>query len=175
MVTPFPRPRAELDDELRTAMEAEANRHFALARRLLGDDADAADALQEAWLRAWRGRDAWRGEGPAGAWLRAIVARECLRTLRWRGVRRWLPFGERVPDHADPVAAPDGALDAARARLAVAALPTQQRIVFTLRFDEGWTIPEIAVALELSGETVKTHLTRALDRLRGVLGAPDVL
>ena len=175
MVSPFPRPRAELDAELRDAMETESQPHFALARRLLGDDADAADALQEAWLRAWRGRDAWRGEGPAGAWLRAIVVRECLRTMRWRGMRRWLPFGEQVPDRPDPGPAPDGGLDLRHARAAVAALPTQQRVAFTLRFEEGWTLPEIASALDVTPDTVKTHLTRALDRVRGVLGAAHAL
>ena len=176
MVTPFPRPRAELDAALREAMEAEAARHFALAARLLGDPTDAADALQEAWLRAWRGRDAWRGEAPAAAWLRAIVVRECLRTMRWRGVRRWLPFGAHVPDAVDAAApAPDHGLDVALARAAVAALPAQQRVAFTLRFEEGWTLPEIAEVLDVTPDTVKTHLARALTGVRRALGAPDVL
>lgn len=175
MVTPFPRPRAELDAALGEAMESEANRSFVLARRLVGNDADAADALQDAWLRAWRCREAWRGEGPAGAWLRTIVVRECLRSLRWRGVRRWLPFGAAVPDRADPASGPDGALDAARVRAIVANLPPQQRVVFTLRFDEGWTLPEIASTLDVTADTVKTHLARALDRVRCALGAADDL
>ncbi len=171
MAMPLPRSRSELDAALAAAMEAEATRTFALARRLVGDDADAADVLQEAWLRAWRSREAWRGDGPAGAWLRAIVVRESLRALRWRGVRRWLPFGDRVPDAAAPEASPDLGLDAARVRALVARLPDQQRVVFLLRYDEGWTVPEIALALELSPETVKTHLARALDRARSAFGA----
>jgi RNA polymerase sigma-70 factor (ECF subfamily) len=45
-------------------------------------------------------------------------------------------------------------------------LSAQQRLVFGLRFDEGWTLPEIAEATGLSTETIKTHLTRALTRVR---------
>lgn len=171
MATPLSRSRADLDAALCDAMAADATRSFALARRLVGDESDAADVVQDAWVRAWRNRDAYRGEGPAGAWLRAIVVRESLRALRWRGLRRWLPFGDHTPEPIEAGAAPDAGLDAARVRAVVATLPGQQRIVFTLRFDEGWTIPEIAGALELSPETVKTHLARALDRARAALGA----
>ncbi len=175
MVAPAPRTRAELDDELVCTIQAEAGRAFNLARRLLGDDTDAADAVQAAWLRAWRNRDAFRGEGPAAAWLRAIVVRESLRTLRWRSLRRWFPVGDRVPDVVSEHPAGDVALDATGVRRVVATLPGQQRVAFTLRFDEGWTVPEIAAALQLSPETVKTHLNRALARVRHALGVHHAL
>lgn len=175
MVTPLPRTRAELDDELVSAIQAEAGRAFNLARRLVGDECDAADAVQAAWLRAWRNRDAFRGEGPAAAWLRAIVVRESLRSLRWRALRRWFPLGERVPDLAATGPSGDVALDAARVRQVVATLPGRQRVAFTLRFDEDWTVAEVAAAMELSPETVKTHLHRALARIRHALGVDHAL
>lgn len=175
MATPIPRPRSELDAELRAAMESESARQFSLCLRMMGNEADARDVLQDAWLRAWRNREAWRGEGPAPAWLRAILVRECLRSLRWRSVRRWLPFGAQVPDTASPAANPEAALDAERVACLVAELPSQQRVAWGLRFSEGWSVPEIAAALELSPETVKTHLARALERVRAGLGVRDEL
>lgn len=140
----------------------------ALATRLLGDATEAHDVLQEAWVRAWSHRDALREPGARVGWLRCIVVRECWRALRWRQLRRWLPFGEAVPDLPVP-SDPDHALDAARVRRAVAALSPKQRLVWGLRHDEGWTIPEIAAATDLSSETVKTHLSRALSALRAAL------
>lgn len=175
MAAPLPATRNALDAELHAAMVAGAERSLSLAIRLLGNRADAGDALQDAWLRAWSKRRDRREDSPAGAWLRVILVRECLRTLKWRGVRRWLPFGERVPDVADAPAPTDEQLDAARVRALVAAFPAQQRVAFTLRFDEGWTLPEIAEALGVAPETVKTHLARALQRVRAELGGPHAL
>ncbi len=163
--------RAELDAALHAAIVSEAPRMMGLCARMMGNEADAADALQEAWVRAWRGRSAYRGEGPPGAWLRAIVVRECLRSLRWKAWRRWVPL-ELDEDATATEARPDGKLDAARIRAVAARLPTQQRVAFNLRHEEGWTIPEIALALELSPETVKTHLERAVTRVREAIGAP---
>lgn len=167
-------PRTEPHAQLLEGIEAEHVRSFALAVRLLGNEADARDALQEAWVRAWRSRDAWRGEGNVRAWLRTIVVRECMRSLKWRSLRSWLPFGGEEAEVAATMQ-PGDTLDVSRIRELATKLPTQQRIAFTLRFDEGWTVPEIADSLGVGTETVKTHLNRALERLRGALGAHDDL
>lgn len=132
----------------------------ALALHMVGTPEDAADALQEAWLRAWRQRGDVREIAAVRGWLRAIVARECLRVLRWRAVRRWLPFGDAVPEVE--VAQSSDLVDAARVRALVARLPPQQRACFALRFDEGMTNVEIAEVLGMQPDTVKTHLSRAL-------------
>jgi RNA polymerase sigma-70 factor (ECF subfamily) len=139
-----------------------------LARRMAGDDAD--DVMQEAFLRAWRRRAAVR-EG-VGGWFRAIVVRECLRVLRRRALRRWLPFPET--DRPSPAPGPDVGVDAARARAAAEGLPPQQRLVWGLRFDEGFSVPEIAQTTGLSPETVRTHLGRALAAVQRRLELPDV-
>ncbi|MBM4369328.1 MAG: sigma-70 family RNA polymerase sigma factor [Deltaproteobacteria bacterium] len=164
--------RVDLDAALHAAITAEAPQMMGLCTRMMGNEPDAADVLQEAWLRAWRGRAAYRGEGPPAAWLRAIVVRECLRSLKWKAWRRWVPIDL---DDAGPAseARPEGKLDAARIRAAAARLPAQQRVAFNLRHEEGWTVPEIALALDVSPETVKTHLERALSRVREAIGAPD--
>ncbi len=162
------------EQDLCRALELEAPALLAMATRMLGDAADAADALQEAWLRAWTRRAALRDPAALRGWLRQIVARECLRSLRWRAVRRWIPFGEDLPERPLEQVPPELALDVARVRALVERLPPRQRQLWGLRFDEGWTIPEIAEATGLGAETVKTHLARALSTVRGSLEAPHV-
>ncbi len=157
-------------------LEAGAPRLHALAGRMLGNGDDARDAVQEAWIRAWTRRDRLADANAVDAWLRRIVVRECLRVLRWRAVRRWLPFGDAVPDLAAPGPAPDGALAAAevarRARIAAERLSPRQRLCWGLRFDEGWTVAEIAAHTGLAPDTVKTHLGRALAAVQEALDAP---
>lgn len=155
--------------ELVRVLEDTAPALHALAARMLGDGDDARDAVQEAWIRAWGARTRLRDARAAAGWTRTIVVRECLRALRWRAVRRWSPFQE----HHEPIAAADpeaqvgAARLAARARVAAAALPPRQRLCWGLRFDEGWSVAEIAEATGLGVDTVKTHLSRALVAVQG--------
>lgn len=148
------------------ALQSATAAHLALALRMLSDREDAEEAVQEAWFRAWRHRGAMRDGGALHGWMRQIVARECLRLLRRRAVRRWLPFGDAVPDVPSWLPGPEAEVVdrelLVRARRAVDALPPRQRLVWGLRYDEGWSVGEIAAATELSTETVKTHLGRAL-------------
>lgn len=147
---------------------------LAMATRLLGDPSEAQDAVQEAWLRAWTRRDQLRDEAALAGWLRQIVARECLRALRWRAVRRWIPFGQAMPDPAGQGPDLAAAMDAGTARAMIERLPPRQRQLWGLRFDEGWTLPEIALGTGLSQSTVKTHLERAMLTVRASLERPDV-
>lgn len=163
---------ASPDAALLDALETEAPALMALATRMLGDSTEAADAVQEAALRAWMRRDQLQNTDALRGWLRQIVARECLRALRWRGLRRWLPFGEATPELPTPPVQPEHSLDAAKARAAVAGLPARQRQLWGLRFDEGWTVPEIAAATGLAPSSIKTHLERALRTVRASLESP---
>ncbi len=157
------------DEAFHRVLEDSAPAMRGLAIHMLGAPEDAADALQEAWLRAWRSRAAVRDPAALRGWLRAIVARECLRAMRWRSLRRWLPFGAATPELAAPET-PD-LVDAARIRALVARLPPQQRACFALRFGEGLTTTEIGEALNMRPDTVKTHLSRALTTVRRRLEA----
>lgn len=145
-----------------------------LAGRMMGSPLEADDVLQEAWLRAWRSQEKVRDPKAMGGWLRQIVVRECLRGLRWRQLRRWLPWEEAEAADHSPLA--DQSLaDAQRKRAlqrAIDQLSPKQRLVVGLRFEEGWTIPEIAAAAEMSPETVKTHLSRAVLALQAALEHP---
>ncbi len=155
-------------------LQAAEPAHRVLAARMLGNAEAANDALQEAWLRAWNQRSSLRTADAVHGWLRQIVARECLRALRRRALLRWLPFLEPVDPRPGPESSAANTLDWRRARAIVERLPPQQRLVWGLRFDEGWTVAEIAHATSLSPETVKTHLSRALLLVQRRMGASEV-
>lgn len=173
--SPFP------DDELirryargdaaaaRTLVERHAPRLLALARRMLGDAAEAEDVAQEAMLRLWRGAASWRpGEAGAGTWLYRVASNLCLDRLRRRR-----PGGE-LPEHAaddrpsalatlvkaDRVAALDAAL---------AELPERQRLAIVLRHIEERGNPEIAEILGVSVEAVESLLARGRRTLAALL------
>lgn len=155
--------------QLMQLMRAQSGRHMALATRMLGNTEDAREALQEAWIRAWRYRSTVRDDAARAAWLRRIVARECLRRLRWRKARQWMTFQAVVPEQTDPGPGPEQLTREARQRHAILqatqTLSPKQRLVWGLRMDEGWTVTEIAKATGLKRDTVRTHLARALRKV----------
>ncbi len=164
---------APSDAELELLFAETAAAHTTLAARLLGDADAAHDAVQEAWIRAWRARGQVQDRTLAAAWLRKIVVRECLRTLRWRALRRWVGLEAAELAGSEPPVL-DRLVDAervARVRSVLAVLPPQQRVAWTLRVEEGWPLADIAATLDVSTETVKTHLARATSRLRSQLDA----
>jgi RNA polymerase sigma-70 factor (ECF subfamily) len=152
------------EEALVEAINLSSRRLWGVAFRLLRSTEDAEEVLQEAALRAWAGRHCLNEPAAAAAWLKTIVLRECLRKLRWRSIRSWIPLLEVMePRSQEPL--PDQQLGDQQRWLelqqAIQALPPRQRLAFGLRFEEGWTIPEIAAAMEVSQETVKTQLQQA--------------
>ena len=160
---------AETDLDARFAAFVETHRERALrtAWRLLRGDPDAAeDVTQEAFVRAWRGLDRFRGEASLGTWFYRILLRQAATHRRWRGLReRWGGLGD--PDAPDPSPRAQGD-PALRRRIAEAleALPRTQREVFVLIHLEGFTVRETAEILGKATGTVKSHLHRALQSLR---------
>jgi len=141
-------------------------RGLRLAARLLGA-ADAEDAVQEALLRTV---DAGELNDPEG-WFVRVLTNHCLGVLRRRALWRALGFRDHDVDGAPPA---DAQLESARRahelRRQVAGLPPMQQLVLQLRYGEELSIAEIAAAAQIGEETVKTHLSRALERLRGEIG-----
>ncbi|MBN1335135.1 MAG: RNA polymerase sigma factor [Deltaproteobacteria bacterium] len=162
------------EESLVEALAESAPRHMAIAVRMLDDREEAREILQEAWIRAWRNRGSIRESAALQGWLRRIVVHECLRALRWKAARSWLTFSWRVPEATDPSPSPDGLIGKARlvaeVRRLAAALPPRQRLVWGLRFDEGWSVREIAESADMTVDTVRTHLGRALMRIQEQMG-----
>ncbi len=136
---------------------------YALAYRLLGGrEADAADALQEAWLRAIPRLESFRRESSLRTWLCGFIVNCCRE--RFRG-----PLFEELSDElsVSSVRSSDlrvlGTIDLERA---LASLPPGARTVVILHDIEGYTHREIATALGIDEGTSKSQLSRGRDALR---------
>ncbi len=147
-----------------------------LARWLLHDENDAQDAVQEAWLRAFRFFDAASGTR-VQAWFLAIVRNTCYAVLARRRARL-VDTGDEALDAADeqqgaeslraetPEAALLRAASGHRLSDALQALPAEFREVFTLRELEGLSYKEIATAAGIPIGTVMSRLSRARQKLQ---------
>jgi RNA polymerase sigma-70 factor, ECF subfamily len=164
----------------RTLMQRYNQRLFRMARGVLGDSADAEDAVQEAYVLAFTHIDQFREAASLVTWLSRIVLNEAFRRLRQRkdmtalddgddygddsfgktGIAQVLPFpGAQGPSTPEE--------DAARAEIrlvlerAIDNLPDIFRVVFVLREIEQMSVEETATCLAIQTDTVKTRLHRA--------------
>jgi RNA polymerase sigma-70 factor (ECF subfamily) len=162
-----------LDRETRFRRFVETHRSQAVgfAWRLLGRDADAAeDVAQQAFMRAWRGLDGFRGDAELSTWFYRILVRQVRSHQRRMGVRRrWAAMTGAAVEMAVSPMEPDAGL---RKRIAEAlsALSAGQREAFVLIHLEGLTITETAAVLGRAPGTIKSHLHRALRSMRSTLG-----
>jgi len=144
---------------------------YTLARRLVSDDEDAQDVVQEAYLRAFRSIRKFRGEAQFTTWLYRITANCAATHLGRRRRHRHDELDEEVavpdldPNH-DPVAVADAALLRERLQEAIAALPPRLRAVVVLRDLYDLNHGEIAEELGISESAAKVRLHRARRRLR---------
>jgi RNA polymerase sigma-70 factor (ECF subfamily) len=155
-------------------------RLFRLARATLRDDGEAEDALQEAYVAAFRGLSRFRGDSSLGTWLSRLVLNECLgrkrRAARREQIAPAVPMaeaGEIETMAADDVDAPDmlAARDQVRTLLErkLDELPDDFRAVFVLRSVEELSVEETAESLGLPEATVRSRHFRARHLLRAAL------
>lgn len=145
----------------------------------MGNDDDACDVVQDAYLRAYRAMPGFRGDASISTWLYRITANCASTHLTRRGRARHdhLDDGAPVIDSrpaADPEAMASAALDRARVTAALAALPPRLRSVVVLR--DIYDLPHEAIATELgiSETAAKVRLYRARKKLRERLFPPEV-
>lgn len=151
---------------------------FRTARSILKNDEEAEDAVQEAYLQAYRALGGFRADARLSTWLVRIVANEALGRLRRRGTDV-IPL-DTVTDTAeapmetfmdqDPNGQPERAAERAEVRKLIEAridmLPDAFRPVFMLRGVEEFTVEETAAALSIPEETVRTRFFRARGLMR---------
>ena len=147
-----------------------SDRLWAVALRTLGDRDEAADALQDALISAFRRAGSFRGDAAVTTWLHRVVVNACLDRIRRRQARPTVPLPERaeVPDDRDSYAERDTALTV---RAALAELPIEQRAALVLVDVEGLSVAEAAAVLECAQGTVKSRCARGRARLAVLLGA----
>jgi RNA polymerase sigma-70 factor (ECF subfamily) len=154
-----PASTAASEEWLRDAVTERLPMLLAAARALMGNDADARDLTQHTAEIALRRGGSLRDPAAITAWLLTIQAREAFR-LRVR-LRRWIDIG-RVSLPSAPGPDPE----ALAIRVALQALPPRTRLAVVLHHMAGLPVADVALALGVSQNTVKTQLRLGLARLR---------
>jgi len=149
---------------------------YSLVLRILANETEAEDALQEVFAQAFRQAARYDSRrGAVAAWLLTIARSRAIDRLRARRTRVEAPTGELRAFDEVPDAQPDAAstlLDQERSRLvrqALGELPLLQRVAIELAYYEGLSHSEIAARLEQPLGTVKTRIRMGLLKLRDVL------
>jgi len=142
------------------------DRMWAVALRTCGDPELAADAVQDAFLSAFRRADAYRGDAAVTTWLHRIVVNACLDRLRRRKPTSELPEVE-LPDPRDGYASLEVQLDIQEA---LAALPEGQRAALVLVDMYAVPVNEAADILGVAEGTVKSRCSRGRAALAHLLG-----
>ena len=139
-----------------------------LAYQLLRDADQMNDAMQDTFLKAWRGLPEFRGDAALGTWLYRICYRICLDRLRRNQVR---PAGELLADElADTTDDFDGLALREQVSAALGHLPAEQRAVLLLVDREGYDYGSVAEVLEVPVGTVASRLSLARAAMRRLLG-----
>ena len=150
-----------------------------VAYSLVGPDAE--DVVQEAMVKAYRNLARFRPGAPFRPWLLRIVANEASNRRRSAGRRAQLALrvAAQTPSEADATTSPEDLAVAGERRRqlldAVASLPEADRLVLAYRWFAELSEAEMAVALGCAPGTVKSRLSRALDRLRAALPEPEAV
>ena len=141
-----------------------------LARRILGNAAEAEDVAQEAFMRVWTHAPRWQPLAKFRTWLTRVVINLCLdrkRRAPWVGL-------ETAGDIVDPApGAGEKAEDDEREHMLAAAiekLPVRQRSAIVLTYGEGMSNAQVAEILDTSVSAVETLLVRGKQNLRRALG-----
>jgi RNA polymerase sigma-70 factor (ECF subfamily) len=157
------------------------DRLWAVALRTMGNPDDAADALQDGLISAFRRAESFRGDAQVTTWLHRIVVNACLDRLRSQKVRA----ADALPDDLDQyagrgslstasVADPAAEAEADESRRMVLAaletLPHDQRAALVLVDMEGYPVADVAEMLDCAVGTVKSRCARGRAKLAGLLG-----
>ncbi|GAA1296988.1 RNA polymerase sigma factor SigM [Pseudonocardia xinjiangensis] len=145
------------------------SRLWGLALRTLRDPEDAADAVQETLVAAFRRAGSYRGDASVRTWLHRILVNSCIDRIRHERRHTTVP----LPDRDLAAGQPDIASELVT-RLtvdaALAALPVEQRLAVVLVDVQGWPVMEAAELLEVPVGTVKSRCARGRARLAVLLG-----
>jgi RNA polymerase sigma-70 factor (ECF subfamily) len=179
--SPVPLARGITEAEFEQVVRHNQRRIFRLLLVLVRDTDTAENLTQDCFLRAYQKRASYRGEASVSTWLTRIA----INLARDYGRSRRVGFWRKLlcsSDEAAQLAAgrvPDTGLSAEQQLLrgetvtavfgAMGRLTPQQREVFVLRFVEDMSVEEVAAAMGREVGTVKTHLHRAVQRIRAAM------
>jgi RNA polymerase sigma-70 factor, ECF subfamily len=151
-----------------------AAKSFALARRIITNDDDAEEIVQEALLRVWTAAPRWRHEAAFPTWLYRIIVNLCLNRRRQK---TFAPL-EDCGDPADPSASAIDQLERTQSNKivaqSIAGLPERQRTVLILTYYEELSNADAATIMDTTVSSVESLLVRAKRTLRAEL-APLII
>lgn len=153
-------------DAFADLVRASVARLDAAARLILRDRELAADAVQEAFIRAWRNLPGLRDPERFDAWLHRLLVRSCIDTLRRRRVRPIEVELQPFHDHAVAVDSESGFVDRELIDDALRRLDPKWRAVVVLHYFLGMPLPDAAAALGIPLGTAKSRLHRSLGLMR---------
>jgi len=160
---------------------------FGLCFSLLGNHADAEDASQETFLKAFRAIGTYRDQASFSTWLYRITSNTCIDMARQRARRPWVSMDAEIEEEdggvafqvADEAPLQDETIaarwSADKVREAIGTLPEGFRTVLLLRDIEGLTYQEVAAVLGIREGTVKSRLARARAALVAILRGMEPL
>ena len=173
-------PHSEAERQLETAVREHGGAMLAVARRLLRNEEDARECVQEAYLRAYAKSELFEGRSTFRTWLHRIVVNTALGMLRKRGNRKTQTIDEFLPEfdasscRIEPMWQFDETVEQILQRKTVReavhrgieSLPDIYRAVLVLRDIEEYSTSEVAELLETNIAVVKTRLHRARAALK---------
>ena len=155
------------DQEYMARVQAMERKLYRIARAVLWNDADCADAIQEAVFKGWMKRGSLKEEARFEAWLARILVNEC-RNLQRRQKLRPLPLEESAG-----AGRPDSRAEDVQLREALRSLPEKYRMPLLLRYLEGYDLRDVGRILDIPYSLVKSRLHQARNSLRKILNAGD--
>lgn len=151
------------DDEYMTRVLGMERKLYRIARSLLWNDADCADAIQEAITKGWMKKTTLREVCYFETWLVRILINEC-RNIQRRNKLRLLPLDEGIKQQRE-----EDYVENLQLKEALRQLPEKYRLVLLLHHLEGYDLGEIAGILGCPQTTVKSRLHQARKVLKGIL------
>ena len=155
------------DQEYMARVQAMERKLYRIARAVLWNDADCADAIQVAVFKGWMKRGSLKEEARFEAWLARILVNEC-RNLQRRQKLRPLPLEESAG-----AGRPDSMAEDVQLREALRSLPEKYRMPLLLRYLEGYDLRDVGRILDIPYSLVKSRLHQARNSLRKILNAGD--
>jgi RNA polymerase sigma-70 factor (ECF subfamily) len=145
---------------------------YNVSLRIVNDEFEAEDVMQEAFLNAFKKIDTYKGEVSFGAWLKKIVVNRSLDVLKKRKVK-FEEVNERTMEMPDLEGMPLE-VDVKEIKKAIQSLPDGYRIVLSLYLIEGYDHDEISQILGISNSASRTQFSRAKSKLRELLKGKEI-
>jgi RNA polymerase sigma-70 factor (ECF subfamily) len=145
---------------------------YNVSLRIVNDEMEAEDVMQEAFLSAFDKIDSYKGEVSFGAWLKRIVVNRSLDCLKKRKVEF-----EEVDERTTQIAESNSItkeVDAEMLKNAICRLPDYYRVVLSIFLIEGYDHEEISHILGISNSVSRTQLSRAKNKLRDLLKGKEI-